>query len=191
MDQVPPTLPEPLAHTGMPGEAPFPVPEDTLVAQVGLGRRVVRELRSSDFLQGADWALVAGKICWSEKAAVALLARLSPQNGVEHLPAASELAPAAPGAAAVPLVEPPKVLRVLRANFPNTRIVMCVEEEEEKNGNGHPPTELITVRVREAGLFKPGMRLLARPGIGSAWEFLGNPERPAAGARYPRRPGRW
>jgi hypothetical protein len=56
--------------------------------------------------------------------------------------------------------------------------------------NGHAGA--IPVRVKDARLFRPGMKILARPAlVGSAWEFMGNPDRPEVGPRPPRWPGRW
>jgi hypothetical protein len=177
MDQVAP----------VPSEAVFVVPEEQLATALGLSREDLRGARRST-QRGTDWEVRGHRVCWSEKAAGDLALRQQPQNGVAHHPNAPEpvaTPPLAPTTPSEPFLPPLEVLRVTGWNFPNARVLRCVSEN-----NGHAG-ESITVRVKDARLFRNGMRVLARPQPGSAWQFAGNPAKPDSGVRYPRYPGVW
>jgi hypothetical protein len=188
MDQVPPepVLDVPAADL-VSDTSPFTVPEEDLASTLGLSRADLREVRRNT-VRGEDWQVRGHRVCWSENAAYRLAMRQQPQNGIEpHPPLSDAVATPAASAAAPskPFLAPPEVLRVTGWNFANARIIRCIAEN-----NGHTG-ESITVRVKNARLFRSGMQVLARPQPGSAWEFVGNPARPESGVRYPRRPGVW
>jgi hypothetical protein len=168
-----------------PAVSPFAVSEDSLSSRLGVARRELRQARS-ERRRGVDWDLVSGKILWTENAASAFLASLTPQNGSHPLIDVSEGVAPPPTSPDEPLLRAVHELRVTRWQHKNTHVVCCEPIE-----NGHSQ-ESITVRVKDARMFRTGQRLLARrPTGGSAWEFAGNPDRPTAGPRYPRWPGRW
>jgi len=178
MDQVPPTSGDDSEPENSTQNSLFVVAEEQLSASLGLNRTDLRAARLS-FIRGADWQVRGHRVCWTEKAASAIALRQLPQNGVESRPEVSD-------ALATPPLSPAEVLRVTAWNFPNSRVIHC-----RPDNNGHSTTP-ITVRVKDGRLFRQGMRILARPSPeGAAWEFLGNPDRPEAGARGPRWPGRW
>jgi hypothetical protein len=163
MDQVAQTLDQ---------SGKFPWQEDVLISSLGIPRRELGQLRKKT-IQGADWRRIDLAVWWSEDAIRHLLPPLDPAGG------SPQVLPEAPEEKSA------QVLRVTAWNFPNPRVIHAVAEN-----NGHHGT--ITVRVKDARLFRPGMKILARPAeIGAAWEFMGNPEKPEVGARHPRWPGRW
>jgi hypothetical protein len=160
------------------------MPEDVLSHELGMNRQDVRAQRGE---RGVDWELIGNRIYWSEKAAACLVARLSPRQGVETPPPSknTQMCPVAqPPAQILSGVE---VLRVTQWRFPNRHVIHALPV----NGNNGHSNGPITVRVKDSHLFRPGMQILARPQAGSAWNFEGNPEKPGAGIRYPRRPGVW
>lgn len=181
MDQVPPNVSEKSPPSR------FVVPEDNLASALDLKRSDLRAARLS-MTRGIDWEVRGHRVCWTENAASQLALRQLPKNGVDpHLAAIDAMAtpPAAKTTLPEAFLAPPEVARVTGWNYPNARIIRCVREN-----NGHTG-ESITVRVKNARLFRSGMRVLARPQPGLAWEFVGNPAKPDSGVRYPRRPGVW
>jgi len=181
MNQV---APPPVALEGFPNGSGFPIPEDHLTAVLGIPRKTLREARSSS-TQGTDWEFAGKRIFWSQKAADRFVAQLAPDPSPDISPE-PENAPAPPpalnGHVAIADLE---TLRVVAWNFPNRRVIHCVPE------NGSTSHARVAVRVKDSRLFRSGMKVLARPAVGSAWQFEGNPDNPSAGPRGPRWPGRW
>jgi len=173
----------------------FAYPEDHLTTALGVPRRTLREARTAG-TRGVDWELTGKRIWWSQEATDRFVAQLSPAS----VPLDPPETPVVPSNGHVELAAP-QVLRVVQWNFPNRRVIHCVPEsevntaQEGTNGlrqDGRPQDQdRVAVRVRDSRLFRTGMRVLARPVLGSAWQFEGNPDNPAAGPRGPRRPGRW
>jgi hypothetical protein len=167
--------PSSLVDVALNGES-FPVPEDHLTAVLGIPRRTLREARATS-TRGVDWELAGKRIFWSQGAADRFVCHLAPENGGAPRQEAAQIE--------VDPVDLPQVLRVVAWNFPNRRVIHCMPE------NGNTTSERVAVRVKDARLFRNGMRVLARPAVGSAWQFEGNPDNAAAGPRGPRWPGKW
>jgi len=184
----------------LPNGSSFPIPEDHLTAVLGIPRKILREARSSS-AQGTDWEFAGKRIFWSQKAADRFVADLAPDPS-PGIPSEPENAPTPPPGGTLPPpttssvqveMEKVQVLKVVAWNFPNRRVIHCVHCVEANGAAGaeaHPPAR-VAVRVKDSRLFRAGMRVLARPTVGSAWQFEGNPENPSAGPRGPRWPGRW
>jgi hypothetical protein len=141
------------------------IPESEVCRSTGLDASTVRARRGQE---GIHWRKgPAGRVLWS-------------QEGVENLrrsidPSSAEKSPTVAAAQA---------LRVIRARFPNRKILVCEG----------PDGESVTVALGNNGdnfRFLPGMTVLARHREGAVWDFEGNPENPAAGRRFPRAVGRW
>lgn len=174
MEQMAPTQTQPEAC-----DSGFDVPEELLARQLGLSRTEIRKNRGA---RGPDWEFVGNRICWSENAAARLVDSLGPKPPPPDASVAKNPASEPPALNGTPILPKAEVLEVIAWNFPNPRVIRAA--------NGHGP---IIVRVKNARLFRTGMKILARPDPagGLAWQFEGNPERPEAGIRYPRRPGVW
>lgn len=188
--QAAPVHTEPNSSGNLGAHSVFQIPEDHLTTALGVPRRMLREARSSS-TQGVDWEICGGKrVFWSQQAVDRFVAHISPENGTSPPP--DSLAAPSGAAVAGPQVhaelEKSQVLKVVQWNFPNRRVIHCVPENGSPNALGQ---ERVAVRVRDSRLFRPGMRVLARPILGSAWQFEGNPDNPSAGPRGPRWPGRW
>ena len=165
----------------------FQIPEDHLTTALGVPRRMLREARVLS-TQGVDWEICGGKrVYWSQQAVDRFVAQISPKNGTNPPPddeaGHSEAAPHVPPHVDL---EKPQVLKVVAWNFPNRRVIHCEPVSGVTTGGGR-----VAVRVRDSRMYRPGMRVLARPVLGSAWQFEGNPDNPSAGPRGPRWPGRW
>jgi len=170
--------PDSLVDVALNGEG-FPVPEDHLTVVLGVPRRTLREARQLS-TRGVDWELAGKRIFWSQVAADRFVSHLAPENGEAPNQESVQVDP----------VDPPQVLRVVAWNFPNRRVIQCVAENGVPSSAVSSP-ERVAVRVKDARLFRNGMRVLARPAVGSAWQFEGNPDNPSAGPRGPRWPGKW
>lgn len=188
MEQVAQGAPEHTEPDGSEGaisRSAFPIPEDHLTTALGVPRRMLREARVCS-TQGVDWEICGGKrVFWSQSAVDRFVAQISPENGTNPPPhSTAEPVGAAPQVLHAEL-EKPQVLKVVQWNFPNRRVIHCVPVIGVQ-GAGR-----VAVRVRDSRMYRPGMRVLARPVLGSAWQFEGNPDNPSAGPRGPRWPGRW
>jgi hypothetical protein len=178
MEQVPPA--DLQAH--LDETTPFVVAETCLANALGLKRDDLRAARSKT-VRGTDWQVRGHGVYWTEKAAYLLTSQQQPPDP-SPAPCESVATPSQAPDEAENLLPQAEVLRVTAWNFPNTRVIRCISEN-----NGHAGQD-ITVRVKDARLFRNGMLVLARPQPGAAWEFLGNPANPE-GPRHPRWPGRW
>jgi hypothetical protein len=172
------------------GPTDFTVPEREVLNRTGLNRRTLHENRGP---KGTHWTLVAnGRVLWSEAGIAAVLEKIAgpavaaekPAPAVPTLPDEKTAASEAPGGAV-------EALEVWRATgYPNTALILCRRPGED--------VTMATARRVNVGkgrntLFQAGMRVLARlkwPHT-DFYEFEGNPENPAVGARFPRWPGRW
>ena len=183
MDQVPPSDFEVPCIVSVDEKTPFTISEASLASALGLNRQELRVERSKT-VRGADWQVRGHAVYWTEKAACLLTCQQQPPD---PSPAPLEGVATSPQAPSEPehLLTKAEVLRVTAWNYPNARVIRCISEN-----NGYMD-QAIMVRVKDARLFRSGMRVLARPQPGSAWEFAGNPDKPEAGLRYPRRPGVW
>jgi hypothetical protein len=171
----------------------FTVHEDQLRAAIGLSREQLRAARKL-LTRGVDWEVRGHRVCWTENAAGSFALLQQPVLGPPVPENLGENVATPPLNGVEPFWGEAQVLVVTAWNFPNRRVIHCVPV----NGAGAiraegPPHGPVAVRVQDSQLFRNGMRILARPApAGSAWEYLGNPERPAsAGPRYPRHPGAW
>lgn len=157
--------------------AVFTVPEREVLERTGLNRRTLREHRGDP---GAWWVLGAnGRVLWSQAGIAAVLEKIAgPAAAAENAPSEAP-------------VSAPEALEVWRTSgYPNTALILCRRPGEAVN--------MTTARRVNVGrgrntLFAVGMRVLARLRFGHTdyYEFEGNPENPAVGARFPRWPGRW
>lgn len=183
---MPPVPSQALAGDSIDEKSLFTVAETGLANALGLKRDALRAARSKT-LRGIDWQVRGHAVYWTEKAAYLLTSQQQPPDPPPALSEVSGSVATSPQAADKPenLLAEAEVLRVTAWNYPNARVIRCLSET-----NGYMD-QAIMVRVKDARLFRSGMRVLARPQPGSAWEFLGNPDRPASGPRYPRRPGVW
>ena len=175
--------------TGPTDSAAFTIPEREVLDRSGLNRRMLREHRGA---AGGWWVLGAnGRVLWSQAGVVALLEKIAGPASTEK-PALGDLTPApAENAASEAPVNEPEVLEVWRTTgYPNTALILC-----RRAGENPAPNTARRVNVGRGrnALFAPGMRVLARLKFGHTdyYEFEGNPEAPAVGARFPRWPGRW
>lgn len=150
----------------------YPHTETELRERLGCPRSALRELRkNAAFPQGQFWEVVGHEVRWSVLGAAKALETLGGVTGAD----ASKNAPSeAPAHAAGPSLER---LAVVRANFPNPRVVLARRE------NGAE----VYVRVPDNRNFVPRMRdgspmtFQAQESAGQ-WVLVG---------RAPRWPGRW
>jgi hypothetical protein len=164
------------------------IAEEELHLTLGLSRRQLREHRQNA-ARGVDWFVICQRVFWTPAGVEKLAGLLAPSpNGSESVaaPPINAMEASVDESPAQNGHHSDEELEVIAWQHANTRVVVCRRSGE---GSSRDP---IIVRVRDSRVFRNGMRLLARPTpIGAAWEFIGNPARPEAGARYPRRPGVW
>ena len=169
--------------------AVFTVPEREVLERTGLNRRTLREHRGEP---GMWWVLGAnGRVLWSQAGIAAVLEKIAGPAGAAEKPAAVLTPTGAENAPSEAPVSAPEALEVWRTSgYPNTALILCRRPGEAVN--------MTTARRVNVGrgrntLFAVGMRVLARLRFGHTdyYEFEGNPENPAVGARFPRWPGRW
>lgn len=151
----------------------FDLPEAWVAGRVGLS---LAELKSRRGPEGVLWKKTAhGRVMWSAAGVVRLEADLAQERGAEAGP---EKIPAADREA------------FLVARVRNARALHVV-----RDGEAYDPSRPRVVWLpRPLGrLFRPGMRVLARPRPRKpwVWDYEGNPESPSGGRRFPRRVGQW
>ena len=149
----------------------FDVAEDHLHKRLGVARSWIRENRGQE---GRWWVRTPAGIKWSAAGVDALTALLRENGGPSE---------------ATPPIELMDTLVVWRSHLPNRRVVLAHREDEQ--AGLVTVQSALTVWVGDSRHFQPGMRLLARLRSGQCFDFVGNPENPAAGRRLPRRLGRW
>jgi len=143
---------------------PFTIPEDDLVNDSGLSRATVRKFRGE---KGVAWDHGPnGRVHWTPDAVTEfkLLAEIpeTPPPGPEK-PDGLDTA------------------TVSRKRVANQRLVLA-----ELGGK--------TIKVfigGHADRFWAPMRILVRPGTNDLWHWVGNPDKPGAGRRLPRKKGKW
>lgn len=135
--------------------------EDDLVNDLGITRDLLRKNREK---KGADWGPGAnGLICWTTEA-------------VDRLRLALKI----PGEKTGP--PDAEIATVSTKRVVNQKIVLAIRS------NG----QVVKVGLGgSAALFWAPMQLLIRPGATDLWHWIGNPDRPQAGRRLPRRKGKW
>lgn len=178
---------------------PFILTEQQVALRLGVPSSWVAQRRGP---KGDRWDRGdGGRYLWSEAAAEALAGDLEPEaakiaqeasdekTAVVTLPsaetspsAAQRMAIAEKSAPADPLAK----LRVIRTGWKNRRVLHAVVVEGEIGG-------VVTVWVQNSARFAIGLEILGRPWPGrpGVFTFAGNPERPEAGPREPRRKGGW
>jgi hypothetical protein len=130
------------------------VPEIGLCSKTGLSREELVKRRG---VRCIDWEIVGKNVLWSEKAAAALLASLSPLDVGPCID--SKNAPVPTVVEMVRQFEEEKAV-VIRG-FVNPTIIECRLEASD---------ELVCVRVRDGRMFPPGWSIPVRK-IGDRWEL--------------------
>lgn len=164
---------------------PFVMSEQQVALRLGVPTEWVRERRRGG--KGTLWDRTGGgPILWTEAA----VSELEKALVAENAPAVSTLenGSASPRGqdGLAPATENGWVrLIVQRTGFPNHRILHAFAPGA--------PDQLATVWVRDSGRFATGISILALPWPGrpGVFTFAGNPEKPEAGPREPRRKGVW
>ena len=181
---------------------PFILTEQQVALRLGVPTPWVSSRRGP---RGQRWDKTdGGRLLWSESGAAELVLTLEessesppakmaqdasePASAVVTIPGAEKCA-SAPAALAVaenlaPSDHPIRLL-VRRTGWKNRRVLHAVVVGAE--------SDLVTVWVQNSGKFAVGLEILGRPWPGrpGVFTFAGNPARPEAGPREPRRKGGW
>jgi len=145
--------------------------EVQLARALGVDRALVRQMRG---VEDVDWWHSQQGVMWGASAVAGCVESVRAKKAADG--------PATVEAVALPAAFEPVVLTIARTGFSNTMVMLAKK--------GADP-ELLTVYVKDARLFLPGMEVLARLREGVVYDFAGNPNFPQKGARLPRARGIW